>query len=684
MSELFSRFLQERGGSQQVQQAQDQPAPEGLFANFLQERAQSGKAAIDTDTGAPARIRAAVGSATTPQDRLSTLQQYFPDAAPAADTPGNFVFTNPQTGQPTLYNPKGLDRGDFASIGPEIGEAVGGAVGAVGGAVTGAFAGPIGAGVGGVTGAGIGSAAGREAAIQGLNKIFDANDTRTAGEIGEQALEAAAWGAGGQAVLGLAGKGIKALYRSTIAPTISREGFQAAAQAGATPTVGQTLGGGAAAIERTLSQSPFSGAPLRATADIQADALRGAIRNIAGSISESGIRLQKDEAGQQLINGVMKAITRASKVREFVYERALKDVPANTPFVPNKSLELSARIASEFADNPAAQDLANTGLFKELQSLVSKPLTFSGAKSLKGRIFKRFEQAQREGNLNLADDLFAFYKAFDEDIVETAAATNPAVAGSLKQADGIAQKTYRLEENLKKFITGSAEKTPKNPKNLKVPEAVFDSFIRKASAQGSADIGTLRVLKKRLPREQFKEVAAYMLDNLGLERVGAEGVERGFSPRSFVTRWKKVSPEARQILFESTLGKDQYRALNHLVDASDSLARLPLNPSGTAANVADFASLGALATGVGGLATGAGSGGAVLLAAFAPRLIAGTTTSATLAKGLNRLPRAILAKPYSKELKIKILASIAAATGGHHTGESVREARQILDAIPQQ
>ena len=90
--------------------------------------------AIDTSTGAPKKVRAIVGNFDNPERRLEAIKQYYPDAVSTAGTPmgeDNFIYTNPATGQRTLYNPKGFDMGDVVSVGRDI---VSGIAGTIGGA----------------------------------------------------------------------------------------------------------------------------------------------------------------------------------------------------------------------------------------------------------------------------------------------------------------------------------------------------------------------------------------------------------------------------------------------------------------------------------------------------------------------------------------------------------------------
>ena len=117
------------------------------------------KSEIDRTTGAPSNVRFSVGAAQSTEDKLATLQVFYPDAMRVEDLDpqsgamefgyGNFAFTNPETGKLTLYdefNPKFLGvpiptGRDFLDAGPEVAETVGAIGGAIGGGIAGADAG---------------------------------------------------------------------------------------------------------------------------------------------------------------------------------------------------------------------------------------------------------------------------------------------------------------------------------------------------------------------------------------------------------------------------------------------------------------------------------------------------------------------------------------------------------------
>jgi len=147
---------------------------------------------MDRRTGAPMALRARIAAYSKPSDKLKALQLYYPDAQPVGD--GNFVFTNPETKQPTLFDPKGPDFGDVAEFGRVIPEMVGGAVGGFGGTLLAPGPGTI---VGGIAG----SQAGGELYDLALRGMTGVPSSRTFGEAAKDvginaAIDAATLGAG--------------------------------------------------------------------------------------------------------------------------------------------------------------------------------------------------------------------------------------------------------------------------------------------------------------------------------------------------------------------------------------------------------------------------------------------------------------------------------------------------------
>ena len=155
-------------------QSQQQPEPRAASRGRYNVSQLDFEYSIDRNRGAPAIIRAFVGGIYNRDDRLATLRNYYPDAEHYGDD--NFVFTDPHTGAPTLYNPTGFDLGDVASVGREATQVVTSA----GGAALGTLAGPKGT----VLGAGAGNAAGGVLWDQFVQYASDGKvvDSRTPGQ----------------------------------------------------------------------------------------------------------------------------------------------------------------------------------------------------------------------------------------------------------------------------------------------------------------------------------------------------------------------------------------------------------------------------------------------------------------------------------------------------------------------
>ena len=159
---------------------------------------------LDKETGASWKARALVGLYDKPEDRLKVMRQLYPDARPFQDD--NFIFTDPKSGKPTLFNPKGLDFGDVPGVLREIGTGVGATLGAIGGT--------IGATPG--TGTVVGAGAGGAMAGMGIDKIADAL-TGVERSYGDKLKNVAV-----DAVGNAAGEGIGAGINKLIGPQVGR------------------------------------------------------------------------------------------------------------------------------------------------------------------------------------------------------------------------------------------------------------------------------------------------------------------------------------------------------------------------------------------------------------------------------------------------------------------------------
>jgi hypothetical protein len=172
---------------------------------------------VDRKTGASLTATAAVGAAPTPADELSTLKKYYADALPLGD--GNYVFTHPDTKQPTLYKAtEGMHPLNWAARNfQEIPALAGGIGGAIGGGAAGTTLGPAGTIGGAIAGAGVGGTAGLEGYRGLMRGLLGADDTRSAGQVATDVGVNTALGSLGEG----AGRAIPAVTRAVM-PIVGR------------------------------------------------------------------------------------------------------------------------------------------------------------------------------------------------------------------------------------------------------------------------------------------------------------------------------------------------------------------------------------------------------------------------------------------------------------------------------
>ena len=136
---------------------------------------------LDKDTGVSVALRSTVSAYKKPEDKLKLIRKYYPEAIPFGSD--NYVFKNPKTNRPTLFNPEGADFGDFAEYGRIGANILGGIGGFIGGGLVSSPT-VVGIPVAGAAGGAVGSVAAGEAYDAALRAIFGegVEDTRTAGE----------------------------------------------------------------------------------------------------------------------------------------------------------------------------------------------------------------------------------------------------------------------------------------------------------------------------------------------------------------------------------------------------------------------------------------------------------------------------------------------------------------------
>jgi hypothetical protein len=603
--------------------------------NLLLEAASQDLAnSLDTKTGAPLRIRAMVAAAQSPEDQLATIRQEYPDALPVevfmeggADQYGigNFVYTNPETGQPTLFDEDGggrlfgLTLADItADIGPELAETVGaiggGIAGAIGGASAGTVALPVvgtvaGGTAGFVAGEGAGSAAAREAYIRALDWFGDTVDTRSFSEsMGDMAVTGSINAMAGPVLSKIwrgakyTGGRVRSIAKGAMSKT-NEEAMKIFNRVGVPdPTVAQVTGSPMANfVERGLQIMPTSTRIMRESAEKTINDIENAQIALTNRYGGAGTFEETSEK-------VMKGAQRARATYDANVSRMYKEVGELIPdnFVSNGTnvTQFINMYLADAATNTGKESLnpALSQASKLAKDAADGVLTYDRLKRFRTSMMRGIRAAESKGALDdkeqKLNELIGYVTKDLYDLVDDAAKS----IGPIEAKGG--KTVLDLYKDANAFVA-------KN-KDISGDITFIDNVIKRGKVEstgalkyalsGANDSGIrLRKLRSQFTPEEFDVIAGYQLGKMGTPgaavggsaelaeigtQTGAEYVaQQGFSPATFLTNFDKLSKEAKSALF--TGGKYQELVpalddLNFVIKRVNTAAKEQLNPSGTA------------------------------------------------------------------------------------------------------
>ncbi len=494
------------------------------------------KSMIDQSSGAPSYVRQVVGSLADPTSRLATLQKYFPDAQPYGD--GNFVFTHPETKKPTLYNPTGIDRGDFASISREGFITVGSGVGAFLGAGVGTFGGPAAPATvpgGTVIGAGIGA---------GISaNLWDAWMTISGQTVDVRSLPQVATETGAEVVGSGLGEGIgramPVAFKSAIggAKATSRAIINQLDNFGIRPTATITQGGVAGRIEAGLAQNLGSADIMTKQVDEVIEQSHKALNKIIG---QYGKPKSKEGAGAVIQKAAKAASERLAQTSSELYDDAYDLVGARTPAGLKNIASLQKELTGELSRAPEAKKRVLAPALERVNAILADAqkggMDFEMLRSIRTDIGKDLKDPLSSGataSQNLA--MKRVYASMSKDMDETAKGVSTEAFNAVKRADKH-KKAYErtATEILNKIMKYDAE------------EKAY-KFALSASKDGGSSLSKLR---KLFTQEEWDEVSSTVLSELGQNPATGD-----FSIAKFVTSYNKLAPEAKAALFKG--GKNQ-------------------------------------------------------------------------------------------------------------------------------
>lgn len=353
------------------------------------------------------------------------------------------------------------------------------------------------------------------------------------------------------------------------------------ASIGVTPTLGMT-GRGGAVIEGALESTPLTaGRIARERARVTGE-LSDATKKIAKSI---GVASNNVDAGHAIQRGARQFVEETGSKGGKLFDKVDQFIPKGTIVSAPKTAAALRETLSGLDDTPAIAKLVDADRWARIATeLESGKLTWKAARALRSDIGASI--GKMTGPLSDASQgrLKLVYGRLSDDLADVAKASGPEAAAAWSRANKFwSARQGRIGDSLDKIL------------KVDTPEKAFaavEALAAKDSARGS--IRKLSALKRSLPKEDWDDFAATFFSKIGEAPAGQQGAAGGgFSANTFMTKWNKMSPAARNLLSPD---KATMKELNTLARSVEKLkmAGAERNFSNTAKSIVTMAFGGAL------------------------------------------------------------------------------------------
>lgn len=557
---------------------------------------------LDVNKGAPLSIRALVGNRENQQERLELLKQYYPDARgffendklkKIADEFGygedNFVYTDvDDNGKEiqVLYNPKGLDLGDYASVGRSVAESMAGILG-------GALASPAGP-VGIASGIGLGAEAGGQLYDRAMDVL--AKEYLDRGGFTQETIDAFTRVGinvvAPEFIQQIAKKlpnpfNIKGGVKRVLGVTDDvakrgREILKKAQKFGIDiPTLGQVIDSGTARWFSTkLRQLPLTADDYMKKVDEFKTALANTVTNLAQQYGKPV--KEKGAIGSLLKKQASNALQRFDDTQTKLYKDAADllddNVRSQLPSV-KAYIESLEEMVGEGLEQKNLNDIIQRG--KKYLETVNKQGGMKANILLANRtdnleILRAIDKGGETGKAGVNKANVKYFKDLNKALFEDMQNLFENAGGNeVKKAFNKAQRYTRLNQtlNIQPILNPLVDKT-------KMDYQAYN-FAMQGTKESSERI---KNIYKNLDEEGKKDLTASIFDRMGFMKPDSDVTEEAFNPNTFLKNYNNISKSAKKIIFsDSQLRKN----LDDLVDIMEQSQKMNAfeNPSGTGAPV---------------------------------------------------------------------------------------------------
>tara|TARA_R100001377_G_scaffold85187_1_gene70701 strand:+ start:663 stop:2771 length:2109 start_codon:yes stop_codon:yes gene_type:complete len=548
---------------------------------------------VDSETGAPAKVRKVVSSFKTPSQQLEALRKFFPDAESTSGTElgdDNFLYTDPSTNSPTLYNPSGFDSGDLIEYGREAFMIP---AGVAGGAVA-LAAGQMGPQIA-LPEEILTIPAGAALASEGAGQIYDRvmdymlpePFSVNRGPVAEQVADAAGnvaaemiGGKIGNVIMEKAGGAIGGGIRRTFGvnperqASASKQAIQALNLDVELPTAGiATQSPILMFLENRLSQLPTGMVPLKEKFQVfktsVVDAAQKISRKYGDPLTEGG------EIGKVVKKGAEKAKENFEAQSKKLYDAAYDLAPSAKGRLGN-IIELKNKLIIKLEEAPESLKPSMQSALKNIDNLIKDSevaggLSLSTIRELRTNI-RLASDSSGQGLVGMTRPEQRYYKQLYSALTDD---MNEAVvnAGGEKASAALSKADNYYRNRMKFDMEPIVNEILKKDLDLQA----FNFLMQGSKESNQRLAATLR----NMPKETRKVISASIIERLGmLNPAGGEIVE-DFSMAKFLTNYKKIANSSKDSLFGKN--NDYRKDLDTLVDIFENVksAESYANPSKT-------------------------------------------------------------------------------------------------------
>ena len=609
---------------------------------------------IDIKKGAPTSVRSAVASTQRPEDKLTALRSFYPDAQLYEGD--NYVFTDPETKRPTLFNPEGLDFGDITEFGRGGAELLGGGIGAAT-AIAGGQLGPqvatpeelvtVPAAVG------VGAAIGGDLYDMMTRGIFGVEDTRRATEIAGDELTTVMVNAAGQRLGEMAEQAVRSGVGAggRLVGQTSDKIRDAFTRMKVDPTAGAVSGNRfIQGVEQALSKLPASADVIGKKYNATIDAMDRYAKKVAAKLSE---KEGAEQVGRSIQRGLDDFSIKFTAQASDLYDNLWVKLPKEKRVPVTNFTQALDNTLGQFSDDPALQGILDSPMVAKLAEATTeavearKGVTVKTLKALRTKIGGELQNRTLLTDTSQAE-IKNLYGALSDDI--RAAADNADALEAFSRANMYWQAgRTRIDDVLDPIAkAGTAEK---------IYNKVFGPDGKTLRNIGASDI---KALMKSLPESAQKDVSAEFVKRMGMSTPGTAGFEGAgaFSPARFITQYNNMSPVAKRAVFDRIPGLRQAVDNLALTSAAVKDTFAMANNSGTAGQLM-FMNM--ITGGVGAFYGGAEGFAAGVGAVTSPYAMAKLMTSPRFVNWLADAGKTVASNPNSIGPFIARLAGIAEA-----------------------